>query len=777
MTTRLWKLPLKAKLPIWARTGYSPTEAQAKAHADTEHRFILAAGGERGGKSEFTAREMETWLALVPDELYWIVGPDYEQTHEEFRYLVQGLTRLGIVRDGSVSTPKVGSWQMGTVFGGTVATKTADDTKKLASVAPAGIAMVEAAQHTYESWLRCRGRVAEKRGPVLMSGCLAADTLIATSHGLLTLAELRSLSLPHVCGMCGPEPVSLFWKNGNKRTLRATCSKGLQIEGTPDHRIVGRLHDGSVTWRRLDELSVGDLVAVRYGTEMFGPDHVCDAYLVGLYIAEGCCSASDRVTITTSEPEIGLLLAGRGYYQHGYHWRLTDHAFVRQLRSLGVETSWKARTKQVPYGIRRADKESQVAFLQGLFDGDGCATTRHIVYYTASQTMARQVQAMLLNLGVASALTSRVCKLNGKESLHWSLGVSTPDAFQAKVGFRLERKRKRAALSRRPAFLRNQKNAGREFLGYPVMWLRVKSIHVSTARTYDLHVAGSHAYWANGFIVHNTFESSLGWYADMWKSWEGDNPEGGRSYSLPTWSNTAIYPGGRDDPEIKALEATYPEDTFLERFGAVPCPPATLVFKEFSHITHVTEKAEYNPDLPVQLWVDPGYAHPYAVLAIQRHGRDVYHFDEVYETGLVATEMIAEAKLRDWWPQVKVIVMDVAGKQHPGTKSQAEIWRSLTGLRVVMNKVGIVDGIMRHRTFLKDPGTGGARLFHNPRCKGTIPEYGRYKNAKDSEGRAATELPIDRDNDAMKALAYGLVANYGHVRPRLRGNVRTTIER
>lgn len=276
-------------------------------------------------------------------------------------------------------------------------------------------------------------------------------------------------------------------------------------------------------------------------------------------------------------------------------------------------------------------------------------------------------------------------------------------------------------------------------------------------------------------VLSGTFEGSFSWYADLWHAWQADNLDEGRSFSLPTWSNLAVYPGGRDDPEILALEATYPPDTFMERFGAIPCPPATLVLKEFSHIDHVTERAEYNPELPVQLWVDPGYAHAYAVLAMQvGHTGDVYQVDEVYERGLVAATMIERAKERAWWPRVRTVVMDVAGKQHPGTESQTEIWARLTGLPIVAKPVPIVDGILRHRTYLRDPATKLPRLFHHPRCKGTIAEYGLYRYAADSERRAATELPIDRDNDAMKALAYGLMANFGPVaRPPRRRNAVT----
>jgi hypothetical protein len=265
-------------------------------------------------------------------------------------------------------------------------------------------------------------------------------------------------------------------------------------------------------------------------------------------------------------------------------------------------------------------------------------------------------------------------------------------------------------------------------------------------------------------VLSGTFESGLTWYAQRWTSWQSDNVDEGKSFSLPTWSNLAIFPGGRDDPEIKALEATFPEDEFNERYGAIPAKPSTLVFREFDTAIHVTNDAEYVRGEPVQLWIDPGYAHAYAVLAVQMREGTVYNFDEIVESGMVAKEIIEEAKGRKWWQDVRSpCVMDIAGRAHPGTESQQEIWLRSTGLFMLTNRTGVVDGILRHRTFLKDPATGTPRLFHHPRCKETIAEYSKYRRRSEGLNTSETELPLDRDNHAMKALAYGLVANFGHV--------------
>ncbi len=432
---RIWRLSRRAREQIWDVCGYKPNANQWPAHLDPA-RVKLVAGGERGGKSRFAAEEMVTWIVAQPDGLFWAVGPDYEQGHQEFRYIEASLRKLGLLVERSVSKPKVGMWELKTTKGGVIRTRTSADVDKLASVAPHGILLTEAAQQTYAVFIKCRGRVAEKRGPLCMSG---------------------------------------------------------------------------------------------------------------------------------------------------------------------------------------------------------------------------------------------------------------------------------------------------------------------------------------------TFRSSRSWYASAWKRWQADNVDDARSFSLPTWGNLAIYALGRNDPEILALERTYDADAFLEVFGAVPCPPATLVLKSFSYPTHVSDDVEYVPGYPVQLWIDPGYQHPYAVCAVHLIGGEVYHFDEVYRRGVYGKDVIAECMAKRWWPDVQRGVIDVAGRQHHSAESEIEKWWRIGHVPMHASMVGIDVGILRHRTFLKvnpdnDPKyPGRPRLRHNPCCVGTLGEYGMYEYREIVEGRPATELPIDANNDAMKAIAYGLVANFGVV--------------
>ncbi|MDA0232332.1 MAG: hypothetical protein O3C69_02470, partial [Chloroflexi bacterium] len=122
--------------------------------------------------------------------------------------------------------------------------------------------------------------------------------------------------------------------------------------------------------------------------------------------------------------------------------------------------------------------------------------------------------------------------------------------------------------------------------------------------------------------MEGTFEGSLGWYPTLWTRWQSaaiQEREDARSFSLPSHSNTALFPGGFDDPQISALRRVLPEAKFMERHMGVPVPPSGRVHSSFGAGLHVRE-VRYDPGQPVFIGIDPGYSgqpSPYAVEVCQ----------------------------------------------------------------------------------------------------------------------------------------------------------------
>ena len=273
-------------------------------------------------------------------------------------------------------------------------------------------------------------------------------------------------------------------------------------------------------------------------------------------------------------------------------------------------------------------------------------------------------------------------------------------------------------------------------------------------------------------FLAGTFESSLGWYPQMFQSWKyGINNE--QSYSLPSWTNKHLYPEGKNDPEILRLKESSSDDFFMERIEGIPSPPRGIVFPEFRPDIHVSENIEYVPDEPVHIWMDPGYAGAYAVCAVQIINDQVRVFDEIYEQNLITEEIINIAQNRPWYKDLTYGVIDIAGYQHQAMSAPAEVWLDSTGLFLDSEKININDGTERLKSTLKLTGKGEPKLIISPKCKGLLSEFGAaanpfdgqskvYQWKVDRDGNVVGNQPQDKYNHGIKALIYGLINHFGY---------------
>ena len=277
------------------------------------------------------------------------------------------------------------------------------------------------------------------------------------------------------------------------------------------------------------------------------------------------------------------------------------------------------------------------------------------------------------------------------------------------------------------------------------------------------------------FFLSGTMESSMGWYPQLRRAWEIGQKDK-RAFSLPSYSNHYLYPGGELDPEILRLKADSPDDFFMERIEGVPCPPRGLVFPEFRADVHVSLDAVYVPGEPVSIWYDPGYDHAAALEAVQHIGGQTRVFAEIYERGLTIDAVIDLAVAKPWWRDVRHGVIDVSGTYHAGQQPPVgEVWLNRTGLYMHGQKVPINEGSHRLASFLKvDPTTNKPRIIFSPTCTGVLSEFGIgvnpidkqmhvYKWDTDREGNTIGKTPHDRWNDGIKTVVYGLVDRFGYV--------------
>jgi hypothetical protein len=240
----------------------------------------------------------------------------------------------------------------------------------------------------------------------------------------------------------------------------------------------------------------------------------------------------------------------------------------------------------------------------------------------------------------------------------------------------------------------------------------------------------------------------------------------GKSYAIPTWSNSVLFPVGRYDPAIIEAERTMTEDMFQEKFAAIPVRPSGLIMKEFSNEIHVG-KFPYNPDSPVELAIDPGYGGAYAVVAIQIIESKPRLIGEVYLQGYVTEDIVLKCyKDFPYFDAIKSGVIDIAATQHQAMPAPIEVWQKMTHINLRCKKVEEEFGIEKLRTALKvDPVTKKPGLYVDVSCRGFIAECGGGQSPVPGGGawlRDSLGKLVDRNNHSTKAVIYWLVDRYGY---------------
>jgi hypothetical protein len=113
----------------------------------------------------------------------------------------------------------------------------------------------------------------------------------------------------------------------------------------------------------------------------------------------------------------------------------------------------------------------------------------------------------------------------------------------------------------------------------------------------------------------------------MYQAGQNKNRKSWWSIRMPSWTNTIVFPGGRNDPEILEAEDDLTEDEFDRQYGAAFVERVGRVMKEWDDDDHLAD-LEYNRKWPLYVAVDYGYTNDWVWLWIQ-----VDEFNNVYVIG------------------------------------------------------------------------------------------------------------------------------------------------
>lgn len=330
--------------------------------------------------------------------------------------------------------------------------------------------------------------------------CVRGDTLVSTDRGLVPIQALMGPNKidPLVVGVqqeTGHGRSAYSFRGGQRDTITIRTHLGFELEGTPNHRIRVMLPDGTIGWRALGEIQVGDHACiVRQGLFGVGADLSSYSFqpksrdfssldfeaprtlngswarLMGYMIGDGSCTSRSAIVISCAEPDVmqdarDLLqrLCGAGNEipdkrRPGLFSLRCGRVAARDfLAFLGVGFVGAA-DKTIPWSILASPEEEAREFLRGYFESDGSVSGRQVEVVTKSAELAKQIQVLLLQFGVVSR---RSPKQHPKYGIFWRLRVTrtSVDVFESRIGF--VSKRKRSALA---ALVRREHAVGRREL-------------------------------------------------------------------------------------------------------------------------------------------------------------------------------------------------------------------------------------------------------------------------------------------------------------------------
>ncbi len=267
------------------------------------------------------------------------------------------------------------------------------------------------------------------------SGCLSGDTLItlADNGKEVPIRELDGKS-DFAIWAINPDTLKLeraivsnAFCTGIKPTWQLTTRLGRKICATANHKF---LTMGG--WKRLDELEIGDRVALpRYlpsnSLQLMSEGELA---LLGHLIGDGCTLPRHAIQYTTRELDLAEIVSNlaisvfndaiapriakeRNWYQvylsASYH--LTHgikNPVTKWLENLGI-FGLRSYEKFIPDQVFEQPQAAIALFLRHLWSTDGCIRINKSlypsIYYTSSsEKLTRGVQSLLIRLGINGTL-------------------------------------------------------------------------------------------------------------------------------------------------------------------------------------------------------------------------------------------------------------------------------------------------------------------------------------------------------------------------------------
>jgi len=442
------------------------------------YKRVLAILPRRAGK-DVTAWNIMLRAALKKVGVYFYCAPTYSQGRKIIWDSItnEGVKFLDYIPPELIERSNDQQMKIHLINGSLIQVIGSDNyDQSLVGSNPQAIVFTEWALSDSRAYQFARPILAANGGWALFISCVTPDTLVIGENGLRRISSLSDSREEYsdfnkpIWGLGGFHNAEQFYYGGKQKTRIIILESGYQIECTPVHP----LWNGS-EWIKSKDLKVGDLLPVQYGQDVWGSGLDTGSfkenghrsrierfdysnldedffYLLGLIHADGNYDKNKVAITNKKDPEIKEFLARNGFItrKDGIHHELSSRTHVEFLEWIGFKHG--ARNKEFPDRLFECTKRQLIAFLQGLFDGDGTSHSspkkRGVIKFTSTcLSFVKDIQVLLSNFGVICSIYTED-KAPTKRVKVWSriynLEITGHFAhvFYRDIGFRLERKQK-----------------------------------------------------------------------------------------------------------------------------------------------------------------------------------------------------------------------------------------------------------------------------------------------------------------------------------------------
>lgn len=286
-----------------------------------------------------------------------------------------------------------------------------------------------------------------------------------------------------------------------------------------------------------------------------------------------------------------------------------------------------------------------------------------------------------------------------------------------------------------------------------------------------------------------TTPEGYNWYHKVWQ--QGMDPAfpDFESWRFPSWENRVVFPGGRDDAEIKLVENTTTKAWFDQEYGADFSAFVGKIYADWQEDIHVRSH-KFNPALPNYGCFDWGFTNPLAFIEFQVDpwGR-VHIWREHYKAYMRLEEHIAYLKEREnppgyrldctfgdaadpgaasyvsqhlapciADPRSKSGTVDEKGKKafESGWREGVELVGSFLVVREPSSSLDLSDAVteldLSYADSLRAPW-----LTVDPSCGHTIREFNNYRAPQTRTEVNVREAAQKYDDHALDAIRYGMM--------------------